>query len=368
MVLSKLLYEWDVERNGLPDGYADYSRSKVWWICEIDKSHRWQAIINNRANGSGCPFCSGRVVTDKNALSSKLVSELHPSKNGKIDLSKIARFSHHKLWWKCCNGHEWKALVSARSSGQDCPFCKKRLASEEYNLQVVFPEVARQWSPNNSSSPEKFLPSSRARVYWICDKGHEWQAVIADRTLSGSGCHICSGYDKQVRCEESKDGLSKRCNACHDMKKKTEFRKRRNRGTWTDSICKICESKNVEIYRTMTPAGFVAEIVRRKKYECSKLGLPFDLTKEFVIGRLNEIEWKCELTGLPMRSIKTSLDEKYQGFHLDSISIDRIKHDGGYTKDNIRFVLNQVNIFRSNGSDDRMYSIAEALIRNRGIK
>jgi hypothetical protein len=66
-----------------------------------------------------------------------------------------------------------------------------------------------------------------------------------------------------------------------------------------------------------------------------------------------------------MRSIKTSIDEKYQGFHLDSISIDRINHTSGYTKDNIRFVLNQVNVFRSNGSDERMYKIAEALLKNR---
>jgi hypothetical protein len=63
--------------------------------------------------------------------------------------------------------------------------------------------------------------------------------------------------------------------------------------------------------------------------------------------------------------MKTSLDEKYQGFHLDSISIDRINHKGGYTKDNIRVVLNQVNIFRSNGSDERMYKIAKALLEYR---
>lgn len=66
-----------------------------------------------------------------------------------------------------------------------------------------------------------------------------------------------------------------------------------------------------------------------------------------------------------MRSLKADLDEKYTGFNWNSISIDRIKHDGGYTKNNVRFVLNQVNIFRQNGPDERMYDIAEALIRNR---
>lgn len=95
--------------------------------------------------------------------------------------------------------------------------------------------------------------------------------------------------------------------------------------------------------------------------------LPFDLTKEYLLNRLREIDWKCELTGLTMRSIKSSIDEKYSGFHLDSISLDRIKHDGGYTKDNVRIVLNQVNIFRSNGDDDCMYKIAQALLENRKV-
>lgn len=53
-----------------------------------------------------------------------------------------------------------------------------------------------------------------------------------------------------------------------------------------------------------------------------------------------KVWWKCELTGLPM--IKNTIG----GFTLNSISVDRIRPGQGYTKDNIRFVLNQVNIFR----------------------
>lgn len=367
MVIKDVLDEWDYEHNGYPDGYLDSSNKNVWWICRNDKSHRWRATVNNRKK-SKCPFCSGKRVTEKNSLYQHkgIVNEIHPSKNSDCNPRKIAQFSHKKLWWVCEHGHEWKAEVAARVSGQGCPFCSGKKPTSTNNLSIIFPEIVKEWSSKNDNLPSDFLPFSKVKVWWICENGHEWKARISDRTLSGSGCHECSGYSSQVRCEESSDGKSKKCNSCHQMKLKSEFRYRK--GHWVNSVCKQCEAEKTLQYRTMTPEGVVAEILRRKRHTCSKYNLSFDLTKEFLLGRLNSIDWRCELTGLPLRAIKTSLDEKYQGFHLDSISLDRIDHKGGYTKNNIRIVLNQVNIFRSSGSDERMYKIAEALIRHKKEK
>lgn len=234
-------------------------------------------------------------------------------------------------------------------------------------LARCFPEIAGQWHPTKNAKldPEHIAPFSKKRVWWLCNKGHEWQTAVQNRTLSGSGCHKCSGYSEQIKCEYSKDKQWKRCNNCGKMLSIDDFRTRRKSGYWLNSVCKKCEARHVLQYRTMTVEGIVAEIIRRKKSVCKKEGLSFDLTKEWVLNRLEEICWKCELTGMPMRSLKADLDEKYTGFNWNSISIDRIKHDGGYTKNNVRFVLNQVNIFRQNGPDERMYDIAEALIRNR---
>jgi hypothetical protein len=366
MVIKEVLDEWDAERNGSPDSYSDSSNKKVWWICRTNPTHRWQATVNNRKK-SKCPYCSGRIVTASNSLAKhvNLVKEIH-KKNGVCDPCKIAQFSHKKLWWLCELGHEWKAEIASRVSGQGCPFCKRKKPTSANNLAVIFPEIAKEWSDKNDTLPNDYLPFSKIKVWWICSKGHEWKATISDRTLSGSGCHECSGYNKQIKCEESDDGTKKVCNFCHKMKSKDDFRHRK--GYWVNSVCKQCESEKVLQYRTMTPDGVVAEILRRKRHICSKQNLPFNLTKEFLLQRLNSINWKCELTGLPLRAIKTSLDEHYQGFHLDSISLDRIDHKGGYTQDNVRVVLNQVNIFRSSGSDERMYQVAEALLRHKKEK
>lgn len=64
------------------------------------------------------------------------------------------------------------------------------------DLQTLFPEVATFWGPSNDLEPSEFLPTSNAKVWWICDLGHEYDAKIFSKTISGHGCRICSG--KQV--------------------------------------------------------------------------------------------------------------------------------------------------------------------------
>ena len=52
-----LAKEWNYEKNsGLkPEDVMANSSNKVWWKCQ--NGHEWQATINNRSNGRGCPKC-----------------------------------------------------------------------------------------------------------------------------------------------------------------------------------------------------------------------------------------------------------------------------------------------------------------------
>ena len=45
---------------------------------------------------------------------------------------------------------------------------------------------------NVGTIPSDFTKGSNKKIWWICNKGHEWQAVIASR-VSGNGCPYCSG-------------------------------------------------------------------------------------------------------------------------------------------------------------------------------
>ena len=55
-----LAKEWNYEKNGslTPDQVTEWSNKKVWWKCK--HGHEWEAIVNNRSKGNGCPYCSGR--------------------------------------------------------------------------------------------------------------------------------------------------------------------------------------------------------------------------------------------------------------------------------------------------------------------
>lgn len=102
--------------------------------------------------------------------------------------------SNKKVWWVCEKGHTWQATVKNRVlAGSGCPYCEHRAVLKGYNdLQTLFPDVAKTWSPKNESSPSEVSPSSNKAVLWVCENGHEWKARVADRT-EGHGCPYCAG-------------------------------------------------------------------------------------------------------------------------------------------------------------------------------
>ena len=56
------------------------------------------------------------------------------------------------------------------------------------------PEIAKEWNyeKNVNLKPENFSVNSNKKIWWKCQKGHEWQARISSRS-SGNGCPYCSG-------------------------------------------------------------------------------------------------------------------------------------------------------------------------------
>lgn len=61
------------------------SNQKVWWICPINPEHAWDAVVNNRANGTGCPDCNtpGTSAQEiKLAAELSTVLPLSPSRHG----------------------------------------------------------------------------------------------------------------------------------------------------------------------------------------------------------------------------------------------------------------------------------------------
>ena len=96
-------------------------------------------------------------------------------------------------WWKCSNGHEWKAVILSRNKGAGCPFCSGRvLIKGENDLLTLYPELAKEFDEEaNGCKASDVFAGGETKYWWTCSLcGHKWQANISNR-IKGSGCHKC---------------------------------------------------------------------------------------------------------------------------------------------------------------------------------
>jgi len=194
-VLAK---EWHPIRNRLltPMAITFSSGKKVWWQCS--KGHEWQATLNHRNTGGGCPICANKQVlpgyNDLATINPTLAKEWHPTFNGSLTPSNVTASSHKKVWWQCAKGHEWQVKVTDRNRERGCPICAGKRVLVGYNdLNTTNSELAKEWHPTRNSSllPSAVTSGSNKKVWWQCAKGHEWQSTINNRD-KGNGCPICN--------------------------------------------------------------------------------------------------------------------------------------------------------------------------------
>lgn len=199
MVNPLLAKEWHPLKNGklLPEYFAASSNKRVWWQCE--KGHEWEAVINSRNSGVGCPYCANKITiigeNDLLTVNPKLAEQWHKTKNNFLTPQDVTANSNKKVWWQCEKGHEWEAIIYDRTNGTNCPICSGRQVLAGYNdLETINPDIAKEWHPtkNINLRSNEVTCGSDKKVWWKCDKGHEWEAVISSRN-SGVKCPYCSG-------------------------------------------------------------------------------------------------------------------------------------------------------------------------------
>lgn len=125
-----------------------------------------------------------------------VISEAQPIGEPVIVPADVLEGSHKYVWWKCQNGHSWRARILSRSRGAGCPVCTgKAVMSGENDLATLFPDIAAQWDTerNGSLRPDQITSFSNRKVWWRCTFGHEWQAIVAARAVENSGCPYCAG-------------------------------------------------------------------------------------------------------------------------------------------------------------------------------
>ena len=205
--IPELMAEWHPTKNEglLPDDVPYGAGTKVWWLCS--GGHEWQSSPNQRTNRkSGCPSCYNLIRSDNTRKATpefnlfteqpELCKEWHPRLNQNPPEFYMPR-SMDKVWWLCSDGHEWEAVIDSRTSGRGCPYCVGYVASPERNFALMYPDLVEEWhTTKNTKTPDQYTPKSNFKVWWKCQKGHEWKATLYSRS-QGTGCPKCSNQQSK---------------------------------------------------------------------------------------------------------------------------------------------------------------------------
>lgn len=197
--------QWHPTRNGslTPDSVTPHSGQRVWWLCP--QGHRWQAVINSRSRGYGCPHCAGQKPTAERNFSAKypeLVQEWDWERNGSQNPAEFSPRSSSKVWWRCVRGHSWQATICNRTRGYKggCPYCTNRKLGADNSLAQMRPDIAADWHPHKNApiTPDDVLAAGTKKFWWRCKHDHEWQTTIGLRVNAGTGCPRCTNQTSRV--------------------------------------------------------------------------------------------------------------------------------------------------------------------------
>lgn len=196
----ELLKEWDYKKNGKmnPDTISYGSDKNVWWLCSL--GHSYKATVSHRTNkniSTGCPICAGqKILPGYNDLATKrpdLMLEWDYELND-INPKEISPNSSKKVNWLCPLKHSYKASITKRNHGRNCPICAgKQIIVGVNDFATLQPELVKEWDYEcNELLPTNYTEHSNKKVFWKCNVCmNTWEAAINQRVRGRNSCPKC---------------------------------------------------------------------------------------------------------------------------------------------------------------------------------
>lgn len=195
--------EWSNKNTLDPNRLTHGSNKQAYWICRY--KHEWPAMVCDRTKGKGCPICSNKkIVVGVNDLATiypEIVKEW--SDKNRLKPTEVSRAANKVVLWQCAHEHEWRANINDRTrKNSSCPTCSGRTRDTGVNdLATTHPDLARELSPKSLIPATELSAQSSKKMPWICNKGHEWEARIADRSGKETGCPRCWAHARRSKQE-----------------------------------------------------------------------------------------------------------------------------------------------------------------------
>ena len=192
----------------------------IKWQCPKNPKHVWESKYLSRAGlnakDRGCPYCTGNLIEED-----KLFKNLYPKifkcilkNNKKIDYNKLTSGSSKRIYFKCPKGSDHvfiqsveritgynrsvTKVVAQKNDKLNCPFCRGSRLSKTNSLDITHPYLAKMFDEKkNKIQTNKLIYNSNKKCWWICSKGHSFQAasanLIRSKNTKYKGCNICTG-------------------------------------------------------------------------------------------------------------------------------------------------------------------------------
>ena len=127
----------------------------------------------------------------------ELIKEWDYDKNS-VSPKDVTRSYRKDIWWKCDQGHSWRAKVTARTriNPTGCPYCSGNIPIEGVNdFATMNPDLMLDWNfeKNTNVDPRKITAHSGTYIDWKCHFcGYEWRTSANNRSSAQRGCPNCS--------------------------------------------------------------------------------------------------------------------------------------------------------------------------------
>ena len=208
---ADLIFEWSEENERSIWEVWPSSVSSYKWKCLTGVHEDYPAIVANRTKKTrptGCPECwyermaYERSIPPYNLSIAYLRPDLIPEWSSRNDRSpnEVYAKGGYEAWWKCPNGHpDYLMRCGIRSNGHGCYTCgrvksgrKKSNPLSGHSFGDLYPELLKEYSPENDKSPFDIKRGADYLAKWSCSKGHTWNTHVYSRTGSEkTGCPHC---------------------------------------------------------------------------------------------------------------------------------------------------------------------------------